>query len=529
MIKSKTIWILVILVFSFLIRIYNISFPSLTSNEARIAYRGYTLAAYGKDELGRSFPLLFNSLEDYQLPVVSYLTAGGEFIFGKSEFGARIPFIILGTVLVFLTYQIAKFFSKSCYFQLTSALVVALSPALIFLSKTPNEEITLTFIIALIFYLLINKKSLLFVMPAMVTAVLVSKQAWFILLPFVSFTLIFYQKFLERRIKLILIGFSVLLTLVVFSFFMFVPQAKRSLLENNFTLISDITVKNGIDKLRGQGMESGWPSFVDRLLFNKTHFIITGVLHWLSYLNPAIYFGQFDGSGRLNYSSLGTWAKVLLIPFILGVYDLIKRRNTRKALLLSYFLILTFPAIFIYPNFNLMLVVLALPFMALFISSGLDFFNQKISTLILFVMAIELIVNILFLTPEYRNTASLRPSWVKEVVYDIYQNSKTIKTAVSDDIASDVASYIEWYTPVNPAIGFQDVPSPYKFRQYQLGNIKIIGSHESLTSCGKNEKMEIFVSNRDLNKATHLNVQVIKTYQDDNTEKRVYWIDSACI
>ena len=78
---EKNIVILGIIIFlAFFIRVYNLPFPAFTADEARIAYRGYTLANLGKDEMGRTFPVIFNSLSDYQLPVTSYLAAFGEFL-----------------------------------------------------------------------------------------------------------------------------------------------------------------------------------------------------------------------------------------------------------------------------------------------------------------------------------------------------------------------------------------------------------------------------------------------------------------
>lgn len=527
--SQNKLLIIALLLTAFLIRFYNPSFPVFTSDEARIAYRGYTISHYGKDEFGKLFPVLFNSLQDYQLPMVSYLAASGEFVFGKSEIGSRIPFVLIGVMLIFLVYQIAKHFSQNFLFQFTSALLVSFSPTLIFLSKVPNETIVLTFLLTLLFYLLISGKNIIVIVFTMIASVLTSKQVWFILLPFVFSTIFFYQKSMDKKKKFILFGITAAIIFLAFTLFLVVPQAKRSLLENNISIFSDVSIKNGIDRLRGQGLESGWPQLIDRTLFNKGLFLTAGFLHWLSNLSPAVYFGQFDSNGQLSYSYLGTWTKILLVPFSLGVVYLVKRSDRKKKLLLFYFLILTFPAIFIYPNSNLGLVVLTLPFMALFISLGFERFGKKVTLFIWFLMLTELIINIFSLSPDYKNTVSLRPGWVKELVYDVYQNSKIRKTAVSDDIASDVVPYIEWYTQIDPIIGFQDVPSPYKFRQYQLGDIKIIGSHESLTSCNKSEKMEVFVSRRDLDKAEHLNVKIIKTYQDDNKEKRAYLIDSACI
>ncbi len=527
--KNHLIFLLLIISATFVIRIINLSFPSFTSGEARIAYRGYTLATYGKDELGRSFPLLFNSLEDYQLPVVSYLTASGEFIFGKSEFGARIPFIIIGVVLVFLIYQIAKIFSPDPLFWFISASVAAFSPPLIFLSKIPNETIVLTFIFTLLFYLLVSKRNLLLIMLTMVISVLISKQAWFILLPFTLFTLFFYQESTDKKKRFTLIVYSAIIVFLTFTLFLNVPQSKRSLSENNFSIFSDVTIKNGIDRLRGQGQESGWPQAASRIVFNKTHFLTAGFLHWLSNISPAVYFGQFDGNGEWSYSYLGAWPKILIIPFIFGLFFLIRRGEQKKRLLIVYFLLLTFPSLLIYPSLSLELVVLTLPFMALVIAFGFGQLNKKITILIFFLVIMELAINIFNLNPDYKNTTALRPSWVNKLVDNVFEKSSNFKTAISDDITLDIVSYIEWYTSVNSQAGFQPIPSPYKFRQYQLANIKIIGSDEKFTTCSVNEKMEVFVSKRDINKIDEFNIQTTKVYKDKNNMEKAYLIQGVCI
>lgn len=518
--------LLLVIVTAFVIRAMNLTFPTFTPDEARVVFRGYTIATSGKDELGRSFPLLFNSLQDYQLPIVSYLTAGGELVFGKSEFGARIPFIVFGTALVLLTYQIAKFFSQNSGFWFTSAFVVAFSPSLIFLSKVPNEAIVLTSIFTLLFYLLINKKNIVIIILTMIASVLASKQAWFILLPYTFSTVIFFHKPLDKRRGFTLISFSAVIVFLAASLFLTVPQAKRSLLENNFSIFSDVTIKNGINTLRGQGMQSGWPGLIDKLMFNKSHFLTVGLLHWVSHLNPAIYFGQFDESGRMSFSYLGAWVKILVIPFALGLYEVIRKGDKKGKSLLVLFFILTYPSAFIYPNYSLELVVLTLPFMALIISSGLIKiiqFNRKISVLIVCLLILELVINIYNFLPEYKNTNIIRPGWIKGVVTDVFDTSKNNQTAVSDDIVSDIVPFIGWYVPKDNKVIDLNIPWPYKFRQYNLSNIQIIGSNEKFRTCSKNEKLSLFVSIRDLNKIQReFKVEPISKYQDNLLKDKAF-------
>src|SRR3989344_2682579 len=103
--KSYFIPLLLIIFAAFIIRILNLPFPVFTSDEASVAFRGYTLATTAKDELGRVAPILFNSSEYYQLPAVSYITALGMLVFGKTDFGARAPFILTSVVIVLLIFK----------------------------------------------------------------------------------------------------------------------------------------------------------------------------------------------------------------------------------------------------------------------------------------------------------------------------------------------------------------------------------------------------------------------------------------
>lgn len=521
----------VFIVLSFVVRIINFSFPAFTADEARIAYRASTLAYQGRDELGRSFPLLFNSTTDYQLPAVSYITAVGVFIFGKTDFGVRIPFIILGVFLVILIYKISKIYSDKKSFWFTSVLISVCSPVLIFISKVPNDSIVLVFLLTLLFYLLIRRKlNILLILSVMVLSLAVSKSAWFIMTPFVALTLFFYQKNLSKNTKIKLSFFGLFITCVVVGFYLHVPQSKRSLLENNFSLFSNITIKNGIDRSRGQGIESGWPNNLEVVVFNKSFFLTIGFIHWLSNLQSSIYFSQFDKSGQLGFSQMGMFEGILVVPFIAGLIYLVQKGSSKERLIFIYLLILTFPAIFFYPDISQNIVILTLPFVTLIISFGLTKFNSRLFLLIIVVMALELGLNLLYLTPERKNTNLLRPSWAKELTIDIYNQSIEEKVAVSDDIVTDVISFIEWYNHIKIKEVNAGVPYPYKFHQSEINNIKIIGSDSRLYSCKENIYGKVFISSRDKDGIKDLNLKVVKTYKDSLNKDRAYLLESnLCI
>lgn len=500
MTTNKNLLLSLILLAALVLRLYPLNFPSFTSDEARIAFRGYTLSENAIDELGRKFPLIFNSLEDYQLPLVSYITAAGLWIFGKSDFGARITFILIGVALVSLTYKISQKFSKDEKMSLFSALLVVFSPTLIFLSRFPNEWIVLTLLFTLLFYLLTSSKvNLIVILIIVILSLATSKIAWFIITPFVVYTLIFFKNYLSKKKKIIFSFLCFLFSVLILIVFLQIPQSSRSLSENNFPIFQDVTIKNGIDRLRGQGIESDWPNVLERLLFNKAHFISVGFFHWMSHLQPSIFFSQFDSRELYGFVSLGAWPKILIVPFLTGLILIIRKNDSKFKLLLGYSLILTFPLLFIYPKY-LPAVTIFLPFFSLVLALGLININKWLRNLIIVVMILEVLMNFIYLSAEIKNTNNLRPFWIKKIVNDGYDLSLKQNVAFSDDITDDIVPFLYWYTSLEIENDFSKIEYPYRFRQTKVSNIKIIGSEDNFYNCGLDKPTSIFVSNRDLNK-----------------------------
>lgn len=519
---KRSLPIMAILTIAFFLRFVNYSFPAFTSEEARLAYRGYSLSTYGKDELGRTYPLLFNSLEDYRLPVASYFTGVGIFLFGKSDLGARLPFMLIGIIIILLVYEIAKLFSIDRKVWFMSAVVASFSPTLIFLSRTPNETIILIFFLLLLLYLLSRKiKRVALIALTMVMAVFVSKQVWFILPPFIIFTLFCFKNSSFSGKIYFLLFLSIILPVLSFVFFINeVPQAKRSLLENNFSIFSDVTLANGINKLRGQGGLSGLPTLAERLMFNKADFLIVGLLHWLSNIQLSVYFAKFDGAGIMNFINLGAFSKVLIIPFLAGLFNIIRNGDYSQRALLLYVLIVTFPSMFIYPALSVSVVALSIPIIVFIIAMGLIKMGNKLMPLIIIVMSLEVLVNLFYLTPFVKHTEELRPIWVEPMVKD-GPNILADKIVFSDDIIDDIVPFIQWYSLLEPRGDFPKHDFPYKFRQWNLANVGIIGSGANLHLCRSDSLMKIFLSKRDLGKIDAAS-SVEKVYFDSSGNEKAY-------
>lgn len=520
--------IFAVVLLALFLRVLDFSFPAFTAEEASIAFRGYTLSK-GVDELGRSFPYLFNSQIDYRLPLTSYISALGAVFFGKSEMAARIPFIIIGFVLVLLTYKVSTQLSKEKSFHIFSTFIVAISPVLIFVSKVPNEPIVATTLLLWLFYLLNkNKLNSILIFLIIILLILTSKSSWFIVTPFVIYTVFIYRNTLNLRDKLKLSLISLTFASLAFVLFLQVPQGARSLSENNFSLFSDITIKNGINRIRGQGRESGWPPILGKILVNKSHFFAAGSLHWLSNIQPAVFFSQFDENANLSFVSMGAFPKTTIIPAIIGILFLIRIRSSK---LLLYPFLIVLPSALIYPKFSPEVVILTLPFVAYTVAFGFLQMNGIFRSLILTLLMLELFSNFLFLSPQVKFTNDFRPEWIKPIVQEAFNLSDTGQVLISDDIAQDITSFIEWYTPFNPEDAFLDIPYPYKFRQTNLGKIKLVGASDNFRSCGLGENTKFFSSKRDLNRVKTLNsIQVTSTYLNSREEVVAYFIErGVCI
>ncbi|RJQ27574.1 hypothetical protein C4577_00900 [Candidatus Parcubacteria bacterium] len=301
-------------------------------------------------------------------------------------------------------------------------------------------------------------------------------------------------------------------------------------MENNFSLFSDVTIKNGINKLRGQGVHSGWPAPAGKLLFNKSQYFITGGMNWFSTLQPSIYFGEFDRSGRWGWLGSGAFPKVLIIPFILGLFFVITKGEGRHKKILPLFFLLSWPATFLYPQFGFSLVILILPFIVLITSWGIVMLGKKARFLIVVLVLIETIVTVAFSGQLETVSLKSRPVWLKEVMVDIKEASNSFSWVVSDDLTDDVAPYLNWYLTTNPKNNFLEVGWPYRVRQTSLNNIIISGSGGTFTSCPSGNFVNILASKRDLKKINEASKSPVnKIYFNEQGKEMGYLLQSnAC-
>lgn len=519
-----------ILLFAFLIRIHDISSPVLSMEETRVASRGYLLAENFTDELGRKFPLVFNSSTDYQLPLTSYVTGVGIKIFGKNDLGARIPFVLLGTLLIFLIYKLSLELFKDKSLSLLVAYFASVSPGLIFISKVPNQNLILTVIFILIFYILIFDKSKSILYFLFLLAALTSKIAWVLLFPITLFIILFYgneassfrQRITKNKQRLIV---GLFFSLTPFLIFLQIPQSTRSFLENNLTLVSQGPLEDNINLLRGHGIEKGLPNIIEKLLFNKLQILALGVVQWLGHLNPITFFGNIS-DGKQNYKISSILPKSLILPFAVGVYLLIKEKT--RLWILGLIGIILLPSALIYPEYSIDLIFLTSVLVFLVIGISLPNLKNWMKTSLVLLVLLETLLFFANLNIERKLASGQRQQFIKNLVQEIYGISQTNPIAISDDILHEAAPYFIWFTPYKQ-IDKQDskIDFAYKYSQKLTGNLRLFYSDSKILTCYMPEKDLIntslsLLSTRDYQKVKNivgqdkLELMVIKKFYGDN-------------
>lgn len=329
-----------ILVLAFTLRLFQLGQnpPSLTWDEVAWGYNAYTLGVDGRDEFGRFLPLDYlESFGDFKPPVYAYLAAIPIKFWGLSEFSIRLPSAVLGSITVLLTYFLTKYIfytrkqqegQKIIWISLASALVLAVSPWHINLSRAAFEANVATFFIVfavLSFLLAIHKNS------------------WFLVLSAVSFVLSLYTFNTARIVAPLLvivlaIGFTrqllaqkrMVILAVIVGFFLLLPSLRfltspqARLRFDEVNIFSDVSIITRVNKEIENDHNAWWSKIIHN---RRLTYSVEYLRHYLDNLNPSFLFIKGDGNPKFSTQDVGElylWD----VPFIvLGILYILKEKK----------------------------------------------------------------------------------------------------------------------------------------------------------------------------------------------------------
>jgi len=299
-------------------------------DEAAMGYNAYSILQTGKDEYGKTFPLIFRSFGDFKTPIYTYLIVPLIPVFGLTVFGTRLPSAIFGVLTLFILFLLVKTLSPKKYawsLSVISVLFLAISPWHIIFSRTAYETNVALFFLLLGSYLFIKalNKRWLFLLSSFAFAIsFLAYHAERLVAPVVLIALIVHYRqllFSNIKTKVIPIIISVVAGLIIV-----IPTV---LLMRTPGFLSRTTTLNIFSY--AHRMPPGYvaPHTFFQKIINTPQLLSAKEFFSLytSYFSPRYLFSIGDAGPRSSYPDIGTFFVWQLPLYLVGLYFLIRDKK----------------------------------------------------------------------------------------------------------------------------------------------------------------------------------------------------------
>lgn len=302
-------------------------------DEASLGYNAYSIAETGKDEFGKTMPMIFQAYGDQKLPSYIYATAGITKFFGLSNFTTRLAGVIGSCLLVIFTYLLLRVFKFSENVSLFGSLVTATSPWLIMLSRVFGYESGFGLLFYTIglwsaFSMLTSKRKNLFLIIAVVAfgLTLYSYLAYRLItvLTLISFVMLFMRArtLISSRGVVLILAFCISIFPIVLQGFKGDGFARASQTMSTSLVGMTMTINDN----RSICAKSV-PKIICYLSSNKFNsYAYTVMRGYASVLFPQYLF--IDGDVDANYVNVdeyGLMSLVIMPLYLVGLYYLTKK------------------------------------------------------------------------------------------------------------------------------------------------------------------------------------------------------------
>lgn len=406
--------------------------PSPNWDEVSLGYNAYSILKTGRDEWGRTLPLIFRAYGDYKLPLYIYLDIIPIALLGLNPVSVRLISIIAGSLIPVIIYLILKKITHPRV-ALLGSLVASFSPWAIFLSRIALEAnlFLLLFLVSL-YFLFSRRYSFSSIFYALALFTYNSSR---VLLPLYLLALIFsFFKHRPQKINyLLFIPFFLSLILIVFQTFSPSGQARYQ-----WVSLLDSGAINQINQLR---------QHYPRLIVNKaTYFTFTAAKNYLSHFNPSFLFQNGGSHYQFNIPNFYLITPLLLPLFLLGLFQLKKH-----PLILFFLLIAPLPSAITRDAPHTLRSITLLPLAIIVISLGLKYLPKI--TFPYFVLAI--VVSQLQFWPAYQSYAQkYSSSWqygYQQVVDTLKSNYSQYQNIVITKKYGEPHEFLLFYWPWDPS------------------------------------------------------------------------------
>lgn len=311
--------------------------PAIYWDEAAIGVDAYALAETGKDQYGQPwYQAIFPSYGDYKAPFYIWLTAIPVKFLGLSEFSVRFPSAFFGSLTVLLTYFLVKeLFSWSkndpgskLVLSLLSAFLLAIIPWHFHFSRIGFESNLSLFWFVFCLWLFLKglRKGFFLVLASFCGAAAVYSyfSARVVLPVFVIFScLIFFKKIWQKKFWfLIAMISSIVLLIPLFKSPLYALSQQFRLSTKNILTDQEPIIYSS--KL----VEQDNLSFLGRLFHHRYFYLGREFLiNYFSHFSFQFLFLGGDENLRHHSGFGGELYLVLILPFLTGIYFLLKRHD----------------------------------------------------------------------------------------------------------------------------------------------------------------------------------------------------------
>lgn len=483
--KKRYTFIILLLIFltGIFLRFYNLSnYPvGFQIDEAIIGYTGYSLIETGKDTNNHFLPLYTEVFGDNIPTGYHYLTIPSIKLFGLSEFATRLPGALFGSLTIIALFFLVQTWVKNKHISLIAALLFALSPWHIMLSRGSSEAVlSLFFIVAGFAYIFASMEDKNQKLAVLGTVFLILSFFFYhtarVFVP-VMFLIIFicaFKSLLKSKGKYKYIFLFSFLIIGFISFFLVVVLSGGKDRFDQVSIFSFPETQLVLNEQQREDGVSGTPIFLTRLYHNKViNYSLTFLKHYFSHFTFDFLFLKGGFPVMFQIPNMGLLYLVELPFFLFGiVYALTTKKHLYKILFLWLLLGPVISAITTDDIPNIRRSIVMLPVLEIFTAMGVfkiienKGFNKKV---LIAAIGILFIFNISYFLHQYFIHAGVHRTWyrnngVKSMISMVEKSYDKYDKIIVTKSQGGMYPLILFYMKMDPKI-YQEADSP-KDREY---------------------------------------------------------------
>lgn len=481
----KYLPLIIIIVIAVLTRLFFLGdFPKgFSGDEAQQGYSAYSLLKTGHDEWGQLLPLNPRGFGDFKPPLYTYLAIPSIAIFGLNETAVRLPAAVFGIMLVAVTYFLSLKLFNDKRIAFYSALLLAISPWHIQLSRTAFEAGPGIFLfsLGLLFYLISEKRKnfLIFAAVSWGLSLYSYHSVRIFILLFIGGLIVFHWKKLLKKRNI--------LAALIFIIFTLPILANLKSVSARASDVSLLSNKVAEDYFK-QKTNSLLPPLVDRLIDNKVYFLSKTFLeNYLSYYSGQFFFsGNRSDNSYLNFPGFPLLFPIEIIFWLFAIAALIRKNN--RQIVALWFLLATIPASLAVGTMSAHRAVTFVPLVSIISGLGLsqliDYVKQRrlieYKNFVSF-LALILIVSFAYFAYYYliklpaKPPESLRVKY-KTIFTTVLQNQDNYNQIIFSKAFSQPQIFVAFYSQMDP-VTFQQYSKDWL--RYEKSNKLYVDQLES--------------------------------------------------